>query len=321
LTLLLNGIVGPLQQSAVEQINLALQHISDRDAQGRFMILLWNVCVASIVRRLERKGLNELATTFTSFALSHFDRPSGMNIKSVRDFFMATRQDIADKLGSADEETLADAGLSLLSVAFPDQQEFTKAAALSCGNAAHMCAKQAAIETDKVLGIPPEFNAATTKIDEQVYFIKYRDQYKEALGDRLTNRRIAELFLFRAWTAQFGYSVFSVNRMASEKIIGETVNACKYLGLGAFRIFHGFSIEAELGSDFISLIEDRWKEYDLLVSTMPKLDRIPTLELISSLCKRLDINDGFVTYSLSLEFLTQLDFIKRTAMELGLLTQ
>jgi hypothetical protein len=166
----------------------------------------------------------------------------------------------------------------------------------------------------------PEINAATAKIDEQVYLLNYRQHYAEILGDYVTPQRLAELFLFRAWTAQFGYRVFSSDPDASEGLIAETVNASKYLGLAMFQQVHGFSVETELSADFMTLVEDRQRDYDLVVSTMPKPDRLPTMEIISLLTKRLDVADPNVTSQLSMDFLRQLDLIKRTALEIGVLT-
>ncbi|MBN1395260.1 MAG: hypothetical protein JW959_09570 [Pirellulales bacterium] len=118
---------------------------------------------------------------------------------------------------------------------------------------------------------------------------------------------------------QFGYRLFSSDIKTSEKLIGETINASKYLGMGIFQQVHGFSVETELGSDFMSLIEDRWQDYDLVVSTMPKIDRIPTIEIIDVLTKRLGIFDPVVTNGLSMDFISQLDLIKQTAIEIGVL--
>jgi len=176
------------------------------------------------------------------------------------------------------------------------------------------------LEADEMAGTAPEINAATAKIDEQVYLMNYRDHYADILGDHITPSRLAELFLFRAWTTQFGYRVFSSDAEASERLIGETVNSSQYLGLGMFEHLHGFAVEGELGADFILLIEDRWGDYDdVVVSIQPEADRLPTIEIMTALTKRLDIADVEVTYKLSIDFLAQLDFIKRTAMEIGIL--
>jgi hypothetical protein len=86
-----------------------------------------------------------------------------------------------------------------------------------------------------------------------------------------------------------------------------------------FQQIHGFDIETELGSDFISLIEDRWAGYDVVVSTMPKPDQLPTMKIITVLTKRLDIADPKATYKLCLDFIDQMGLITRTAIELGIL--
>ena len=226
-----------------------------------------------------------------------------------------TRQQVGDKLMHSGEDAVADVGLTLLSMALLNHEQFTTDAAIACGQAAQACWRQAALETGKVLGVPPQIDAATAKIDQQVFLMNYNDHYADILGDHKTHSRLAELFLFRAWTAQYGYRIFSSDPYASEKLIGETVNASNYLGLGMFQEVHGFGIESELGSDFISLIEKRWRDYDVVVSTMPKADRLPTMEIITVLTKYLDIADPLVTFKLSMDFLVQLDFIKRTAIE------
>ncbi len=171
----------------------------------------------------------------------------------------------------------------------------------------------------KLFRKPPEINAATAKIDEQVYLMNYRRHYATILNDHITSKRLAELFLFRGWTAQFGYRIFSSNPAASEKLIGETVNSSKYLGLAAFQIAHGYSVEAELGADYISLIQDRWQGYDhVIVATRPQ-PGIPTWEIVACLEDRRGVADPLVTYALSMDFLRQLDLIKRTALEIGVL--
>jgi hypothetical protein len=318
---LLNGIVRPLQHTAVEQIDLALRHIPERDGQGHFMLLLMHVCLASILDRLEGRKVSPtgMSNAFKAFAISQWDQPPSMNVDSAHKMFEYTRQQVGDKLVHSDEDAVADVGLTLLSIALPNHEQFTTDAAIACGQAAQACWRQAALETDKEFGVPLQVDAGTAKIDRLIYLMNYNDHYADILGDHLTHNRLAELFLFRAWTAQFGYRIFSSDPYASEKLIGETVNASKYLGLGMFQQVHGFDVESELGSDFISLIDDRWRDYDVVVSTMPNADRLPTMEIITVLTKHLDVADPVVTYKLSMDFLVQLDLIKRTAMEIGLL--
>ena len=167
----------------------------------------------------------------------------------------------------------------------------------------------------------PEINVATAKIDKQVYLMNYRHHYATILNEHVTPRRLAELFLFRGWTAQFGYRIFSSNPAASEKLLGETVNASKYLGLAAFQFAHGYSVELELGADYISLIQDRWQSYDhVIVATRPK-PGIPTWEIAACLTDRLGVADPLVMFGLAKDFLLQLELIKRTAIDIGVLRE
>ncbi len=55
-----------------------------------------------------------------------------------------------------------------------------------------------------------------------------------------------------------------------------------------FQQVHGFSVEEELGAEFISLVEDRWCHYDVVVSTMPlAANSLPTMEINGVLATRL----------------------------------
>jgi hypothetical protein len=164
----------------------------------------------------------------------------------------------------------------------------------------------------------PGIDAATARIDEQVFLLDYRKHYAGTLDEYATPRCLSELFLFRAWAVQFGYRIFTSNLQVSERLIAETINASKYLGLRLFQKLHGFSIEAELKQDFLSLIEDRWKQYDSTVVSGSNV--IPTSEIISALTDQLNISDPVVTYSLSIDFLDILTVIKRAALELGVLS-
>ena len=165
----------------------------------------------------------------------------------------------------------------------------------------------------------PELNAATAGIDEQVYLMNYRDHYAAILEDSVTQNRLAELFLFRAWTAQFGFRIFSTDQLAAESLIGETVNSCRYVGVGLFEQVHGFSIEEVLGGEFLELVDDRWRGYDVCITSRPTDRAVPTQEVIAALTARLGLADPRVTYQLSMDFLGQLEVTKNTTRRLGLL--
>lgn len=155
--LLLNGIVRPLQYSAVEQINLSLRYIPEQDSQGRFMLLLMHVCLASILHKLENENgaPTDMSNAFEEFAISHWDLPSN----TAHTLFNYTRQQIEDKLSSSDDEAIEDVGLTLLSMAQPNQEGFKIEAVTECGQAAYVCWQQAGLETDKALGRPLESDA------------------------------------------------------------------------------------------------------------------------------------------------------------------
>lgn len=168
----------------------------------------------------------------------------------------------------------------------------------------------------------PKINAATAKIDDMVYLLNYKRHYANVLTGlgkfNIGPEVLAELFLFRAWTTQFGYRIYSSDNDVSEKLIGETINSTKYLGLAMFQEIHGFSVEDILGADYMSLIDDRWRNYDLIISAHSG-EGIPTMALMTDLTGRLGVADPAVTYQLSIDFLGQLDQIKKAAIELGVL--
>lgn len=167
-----------------------------------------------------------------------------------------------------------------------------------------------------------EINATTARIDDMVYLLNYKNHYADILTgldqSHIRPEVLAELFLFRAWTTQFGYRIFSTENDTSEKLIGETINSTKQLGLGLFKEVHGFSIEDTLGAEYMTLLEDRWQKYDQVFLKRTSQE-IPTIDIIAELMRRLGVMDPTVTQQLSVDFLAQLDQIKQTAIELGVL--
>lgn len=164
----------------------------------------------------------------------------------------------------------------------------------------------------------PTIDVASASIHQFTYLLNYREHYSPILGEYISDSVLAELYLFRGWTTQFGYRIFSSDPKASEKLIGETVNSTKHLGLGIFKMTHKFSVEEALKDDYMKLVESRWQAYDVRVSTNTS-GGIPTFEIIGTLNYFMQIQDPVVTMRLSTDFLSQLDSIKRNAMEIGLL--
>lgn len=150
---LLNGIVQPLQEGAVGEINAAVHHIQGVNSQGRFMLLMMHVCLASILHRLNQAGQTHLSSSFRDFAISQWDRPPNMTIDAARKLFAYSQQELGSALESPSENQLIDVGLTLLSMADPNQEHFTTRAALACGQAAYACWKHAADVTQSMFGI------------------------------------------------------------------------------------------------------------------------------------------------------------------------
>lgn len=147
---LLDGLVQPLQQGAVQQIDNAIQHIEGSEAQGRFMTLMMHTCLASTLHCLDRDQSN-LSSLFKTFAISQWERPPTMSIDSDHKLFTYSQQQLGDTLVSPNDDQLADIGITLLSIALPDQQQFTAGAALACGQAAHTCWQQANAITEDAI--------------------------------------------------------------------------------------------------------------------------------------------------------------------------
>lgn len=148
---LLAGIVQPLQQGAVQQIDRAVQHIDDGKSKGRFMLLLMHVCLAAILHCLDRGRHSDLSSSFKDFAISQWDRPPNMTDTSVHKLFAYSQQELGETLVDPNDDQLNDVGLTLLSIAVPHQEQFTTSATLACGQAARACWQQASAITQDVM--------------------------------------------------------------------------------------------------------------------------------------------------------------------------
>ena len=124
-------------------------------------------------------------------------------------------------------------------------------------------------------------------------------------GIAMTEKVLAELFLFRAWTTQYAYRMFA-HASTHDAFITETVSSCKYLGIGLFEKASGFSIERKLGDEFIELIESRWWHYDEVVVENKNSDTtIPARELCGKVCSFAEVVDPEVFVKLCADLLSQ----------------
>lgn len=157
-------------------------------------------------------------------------------------------------------------------------------------------------------------------IGEFVYLVNYREKYETALGTHLSKNALAELFLFRGWTTQFGYRIFSNNQVASERILTETVSLTSYIGKDTFAKIHGFSIEESLGDEYMNLLESRWQEYDLIYIRNKDIEpyKLAAPQLAGKLSEFLGINDPIIIMLLEAQYSLQLLELKERAKKLGL---
>ena len=143
-------------------------------------------------------------------------------------------------------------------------------------------------------------------IDKTTYLMDFRKHYGSNFKlTPLSDRILAELFIYRAWTVQFAYRMVADQR-AHDALISETVNACHYLGLEIFKLKHGVSVEEELGNDFISLIEDRWGTYDAVViqyfsRQAPNDHKLPLMQLAAAFTDQVGVSDPMVLFAIAMD--------------------
>ena len=168
----------------------------------------------------------------------------------------------------------------------------------------------------------PALSQVDSGSGEFVYFVNYREVYETIgtiLGVSLSQKVLAELFLFRGWTTQFGYRIFSSNHAASEELINETVSLISNVGLKIFQDIHGFSIEDCLGGDYIRLVDSRWQEYDrTFIANKDHSDFFAAPQIIWRLNQFLEINDPVASLTLEGIFTVHLMKLKERAKQLNL---
>lgn len=164
-----------------------------------------------------------------------------------------------------------------------------------------------------------ENDVGALDLGKYFYLMKYREHYAVLLdGVENEQKILSELFLFRGWTTQFGFRIFNSERHLVDPIVSRVVNEGKYLGAGIFASAHGFSPTEELGADFMDLIEDRWRTYDMEVE-MQTSPSIPTLAICGKALDYCELANPIKTVALSTDFLDHLHGIKKEAIQIGLL--
>ena len=167
-------------------------------------------------------------------------------------------------------------------------------------------------------GVTP---SATPDVGRFFYRLNYSRHYSDFLKGALNPQRAtAELFLFRAWTTQFGFRVFSSDADMSEVLIAEVINQAKYLGKEVLREIDGTDVEEDLGGRFIDLLDERWRAYDqAFLQHKDAEPPIPTRAICAKATDYCGVSDPIKFVWLCQDFIAQLEAIKRESVKAGLL--
>jgi hypothetical protein len=161
-------------------------------------------------------------------------------------------------------------------------------------------------------GSPSPVAVSDINFEKYFYLMNYEQHYAEVLSmmpDR--NLAIAELYIFRGWTTQWGFRLFSPNKEIGDKVIYEVWNHGEFLG----RIM--MEAKYKITVPDASTVESRWQEYDEVFMRETTQEKpIPALQLATkaaSLCGAPEIRP---IYLLSMDLLSHVNEIKEEAIKL-----
>ena len=114
---------------------------------------------------------------------------------------------------------------------------------------------------------PRKPSAATVKeipLDDFIYRVDFDDHYKHILSGCSDRPKVlTELLLYRAWTTQLGFRIFSAYPAISEQILREVVGLTNTLGRAMLELGYKVTLDRLFDVDFPTLVETRWRQYDL----------------------------------------------------------
>jgi hypothetical protein len=165
----------------------------------------------------------------------------------------------------------------------------------------------------------PEYDFLGPLIGDFTYLIDYRTHYGSILGAHISNRALAEIYLFRGWTTQLGYRIYSRDTARSDNLSNDVVTFTMTVGQQMFISKHGFSIEMELGSDYLSLVNSRWQAYDKTLIENKIGGDIPASQIIGNLNMFMGINDTMVSVFMEMDFLGHMVAVKNKSIQIGLM--
>ncbi len=156
------------------------------------------------------------------------------------------------------------------------------------------------------------------RLDKYLYLFNYSEHYDSVLKEATDrDKMICELYLFRAWTTQLGFRLFSTNTDISDAIVGETVNLSKF-GAGMLAQTEKVDIESIYGQKYIDIMSARWEHYDdiFIASRDTNFAANALATALQKLSDSKSINNMMV---LPVHYLSHLDEIKNEAVSIGLL--
>lgn len=223
--------------------------------------------IKCLKNELDFEGFS-ISQKFRAYALKIFDTEQKDNLdKSFDTIYSQTEKlTITDK---SSEEDRGSFGVFLASAACLEREKILTVVAEyleELGTTQYLDAKSRAYDILIKCGIklkPTVELARHLNLGKYFYLCKYENHYDVFLKGVLNKSRIlCELFLFRAWVTQLGFRLANPKREFSDGVIYEVVNLCSTLGRGLVLDFKGIKIEEIFDNNFISILNERWQDYD-----------------------------------------------------------
>jgi|GEM_PF-1979948 len=320
----LDGVFGTLEGDAKSVITESLTGL-DQTESGHCLLNYMFITIASVSNSLkihlpERKG-SDYSKAFKQLALSKIDRPYRVTEEKQAKLYQYIIGEVSNDLKNGNQDSIEDVGLKILSLSCLDREGFPSEMIHKCGIAAFECWKYATKRTEKNLGIKNEITIENfnekLNLGEYFYLMTYQEHYEDFL-DGMNNKKkiIAELFVFRAWTTQLGFRLFSSKPDISEKILESIIAQGKQLGIGMLNMLEQVDIESEINMSYMDIIDSRWQDYDkLLIANKSKDLPIPTKQICGQLTEFCNIQDPAKFVWICTDFIAHLNQIKETAIE------
>lgn len=122
--------------------------------------------------------------------------------------------------------------------------------------------------------------------------------------------------------SQFGFRIFSSRPDISERVIYEVVNLSSTLGRAALVSLHGVHFERIYPTDFMSVLESRWQEYDsIFMQSQTQEQPFAHFQICGAVSAHCGPKDPIKSVLLAKDYLLQLNEIKEEAIRRRILSQ